>query len=228
LDAEHFKQKYQAAVTKLIDVGASEFLSLGDCLSSLTNGHTPLRHDLNSGEVSFLTAEHVNDFRIDFNSQKRILEMHHSGELSRTALKNGDVLMTIKGRVGNAALVEKLTFDANINQDVALLRFKKNAPSIWYLLAFINSKFGKLEVEKWSTGQINPFLGLGNLVKIRIPIFSSEIMSDIGEKARLSIQAAVAEKATAKKLLEAATCAVEIAIEQNEAAALRFLEEAGA
>jgi hypothetical protein len=48
-------------------------------------------------------AEHVSDFEVHYDSDKRIL-------------------LTIKGRVGNAALVEYLPGPANINQDVALLR----------------------------------------------------------------------------------------------------------
>lgn len=224
-DSEHFKGKFKEARDQLEKSGAMCFVQLGDLLDYLTNGHTPHRHDLSVGEVPFLTAEHIDDYTVDYQSGKRILTEHHLGELARTALMGGDVLMTIKGRVGNAALVDEEPPTANINQDVALLRFKNNAPPIWYLLSFINSRFGKLEVEKWSTGQINPFLGLYNLRKIEVPLFDKEFMTWVGDQTRVGIQASLTIKQEAQSLLDAAKRAVEIAIEDSEAAALRYLRE---
>ena len=136
LDPEHFKGQYAEAHNQLRMAGAVSFVALGDMLDFLTNGHTPLRHDLSVGEIPFLAAEHVHDFSIDYKSKKRILREHHTGELKRTSLQEGDVLMTIKGRVGNAAVVEVKDPVANINQDVALLRFTKSAPEVWFLLAY--------------------------------------------------------------------------------------------
>ncbi len=226
LDSEHFQGKYQAAIDQLSNAGALEFTPLTTFLSYLTNGHTPLRHNLRIGEIPFLAAEHVGDFTIDYKSEKRILKEHHNGELARTALKNGDMLMTIKGRIGNAALVDAKTPAANINQDVALLRFEEHAPPLWYLLSFLNSRFGKLEVDRWSTGQINPFLGLYNLRKINIPIFKLGFMREVGEETRKGVHSALVAKTKANDLLEAAKRAVEIAIEAGEDAAFAFLDQA--
>lgn len=225
LDAEHFQPKYAAARQALRDKGAKRFVPLDDLLSDLTNGHTPLRHDLTVGEVPFLAAEHVGDFRVDYNSSKRILAEHHRLELARTALQNGDVLMTIKGRVGNAALVENLPGPVNINQDVARLQINSTLP-LWFVLAFVNSPFGKFAVSEQATGQINPFLGLGNLRQISIPVFDEEFMQRIANGTRDKIAQAHRQQQAAKGLLEAARRAVEIAIEEDEAAALRCLEAA--
>lgn len=73
-DSEFYKMKYQRvlnAVLKTRKVKVEEFASVGRFISHLTNGHTPLHHDLTVGEVPFLTAEHVSDFRIDFSTDKR-------------------------------------------------------------------------------------------------------------------------------------------------------------
>jgi type I restriction enzyme M protein len=224
LDAEHFKPKYYAALKELEKKGASQFMLMDELLVSLTNGHTPLRHDLEIGDVTFLCAEHVKDFRISYDSDKRILQKHHDTELNRTQLKNGDVLMTIKGRVGNAAIVEKLLSSVNINQDVALLRLKSTLPH-WYLISFLNSPFGKLMVEQYSTGQINPFLGLGNLRKLPIPVFSNALMEKVAKETELSVKKALAAQNNAKNLLERAKRAVEIAIETDETTALDYLNQ---
>lgn len=225
MDAEHFKGKFQMAEDMLVDAGANGFVELGNLLDDLVNGHTPLKHDLSIGDIPFLTAEHICDFTIDYETGKRICRRHHAGELRRTALCTSDVLMTIKGRVGNTALVQHPDPVANINQDVALLRFKKDTPPLWYFLSYMNSAFGKLQVKKWSTGQINPFLGLYNLRKIRIPLFNDSFMEDIGQRTRQSVQTALRLRSQAKQILETAKRAVEIAIEDGEEPAMTLLDQ---
>lgn len=224
LDAEHFQEKYYAARQALQKAGALDFLPIGDLLLSITNGHTPLYHNLTMGEVPFLCAEHVSDFEINYESEKRILDIHHRTELARTSLQNQDVLLTIKGRVGNAAIAEDVPSAVNINQDVALLRFNKKLP-LWYIIAFLNCKFGKLQSEQMCTGAINPFLGLFSIRQFVIPTFGSNIMVEIAEQTRSKVLAARKSKRRAAELLNAAKRAVEIAIESGEAAALEFLNK---
>lgn len=161
------------AVLKAKKVRIERFVPVGWVISYLTNGHTPLRHDLTVGEVPFLTAEHVSDFRPDFGTDKRILRRHHETELARTSLREGDILVTIKGKVGNCAVVRDCPDAANINQDVALIRLA-NGVHPYFFAAWFNSLMGKQLVEQRSTGGINPFLGLGNLRGLPFPIFNSK------------------------------------------------------
>lgn len=224
MDAEHFKEKFYAAKHALLASGAKSFASLPTLLDSLTNGQTPLRHDLSVGDVPFLCAEHVADFTLHYGSEKRILLSHHNKELSRTKLRNGDVLLTIKGRVGNAAIVENIVRPVNINQDVALLRFNDKLP-LWYIVAYINCRFGKLQSEKMATGAINPFLGLFSIRQFEVPIFEQAVMDEIAIETRNHVTDARHSDERSTRLLEAAKRAVEIAIEDSEAAALAYLEK---
>jgi hypothetical protein len=224
IDAEHYREEFYAATRRLKEVGAIRFVPMDELLTSLTNGHTPLRHNLDEGEVPFLCAEHVANFQISFDSDKRILLQHHQLELSRTALRNGDVLLTIKGRVGNAALADRVAGPVNINQDVALLRLNNRLP-IWYVLSFINSPFGQLQVKQLSTGAINPFLGLANVRRLEIPEFAPDLMQRIANETKRLVESARETKTRAYDLLAQAKRAVEIAIEDSEAAALKYLKE---
>ena len=130
--------------------------------------------------MPFLTAEHITDFRVDFDSEKRIFLRHHKGELGRTALRDGDLLVTIKGKVGNCAVVRNCPELANINQDVGLFRLR-NGYHPYFVAAWFNSQIGKQLVEQRSTGGINPFLGLGNLRRMPFPVVSPEELKRIGE-----------------------------------------------
>jgi hypothetical protein len=208
LDAEYFQPKYYRTLEAIQALKPEKIVPLGNLLLGITNGQTPLRHDFSTGEVPFLTAEHVFDFRINFDSPKRILLKHHQTVLERTSLQEGDVLVTIKGRVGNAAVVEHLPGPTNINQDVALLRLKPNCHP-YYIAGFLNSKAGKAFIEQISTGQINPFLGLGSLKQIPIPIFEKSRMDELGELIKQRVNEAYLTQQQAKSMLERAKQSVE-------------------
>ena len=208
LEAEFFKPKYRRTTEALEKTKPIKIKTIGDSLEFLTNGHTPLRHDLSKGEVLFLTAEHVFDFRLNFETEKRILKEHHQGELKRTRLRIGDVLVTIKGKVGNAAVVAEVSSPSNINQDVALLRLKDHLPS-YYLVAYMNSIAGRMFTRQYATGQINPFLGLGNLRMLPLPIYDSKTMQRIAKKTLDTIQKAESFGQESRYLLDSAKRKVE-------------------
>jgi restriction endonuclease S subunit len=208
LDAEYFQPKYRRVLEALKALGPLEIVPLRTLLTTITNGHTPRHHDLSVGSVRFLTAEHVYDFRINFDTEKRILQKHHEGELNRTRLQSGDMLVTIKGRVGNTAIVDTVSEPTNINQDVALLRLKPDIPP-YYVAGFLNCLAGKLFVEQISTSQINPFLGLGNLGQIHIPIFEKHRMQAWGDQIQQTLRTAYETMLESTQLLEQAKQRVE-------------------
>jgi restriction endonuclease S subunit len=222
LDAEYYQQQFDYARLKLKELGPNEVRQLGQLVKVITNGHTPLRHDLSVGDVLFLTAEHVSDFRIDFDTDKRILTEHHTDELQRTSIESNDLLITIKGKIGNVAVVEGCEQPTNINQDVGLLRLIDGLHP-YYVAGFINSDLGKLFVSQLSTGQINPFLGLGNLKLLPIPFFEQAF--EIGESVRRKVMEAVAMEMESKRLLDIAKEAVELAVELGEAKGIEFTQE---
>ena len=224
LDAEYYQPKYDQVLQQINKLKPLKIIRLEEILTTITNGHTPLRHDLSIGEVKFLTAEHIRDFKINYATNKRILLHHHQTELMRTHLYSNDILITIKGRTGNAAVIENLDELVNINQDVALLRL---IPEIepYYVVGFLNSSLGKLLTEKSCSGQINPFLSLGSLRNLAIPIFQDEVMKNLANSIKSKINTAHRYEWQSKQLLEIAKTAVEKAIETDEATATDWINQ---
>jgi hypothetical protein len=171
-----------------------------------------------------MTAEHINDFKINYETNKRILRYHHEHELVRTQLSRGDILITIKGKIGNAAVIEDLPELVNINQDVALVRLN---PEInpYYIAGFLNSRIGKLLVQQSSTGQINPFLSLGSLRDLLIQIFDNKRMNELGFAIKTKLDEAYIAAYQSKNLLEIAKTGVEKAIEENEEVATNWINQ---
>lgn len=208
LDAQHFQPKYYRVFDALKAIKPLQILDLESLLEEITNGQTPLHHDLSTGDVRFLTAEHIYDFRINFDSDKRVETEHHEKQLKKTQVKENDVLITIKGRIGNVAVVEDVPFPTNINQDVGLLRLKESIHP-YYVAGFLNSHAGKALTDQVCTGQINPFLGLGNLRSVQIPILERERMNELGELIKAKVTEATETLGSAKQLLDDAKRRVE-------------------
>jgi restriction endonuclease S subunit len=182
LDSEFYHPTYLENKRRLTNLKIPLF-SLKQCSNYITNGHTPRYADLTTGEVYFLTAEDILDFIVNFETSKRITKEDSHKVLRRTILQENDLLLTIKGKIGNAAVIYKLKGETNINQDVARIILKKTIGerkiNPYFIAAFINSKFGRLQVEQLATSQINPFLGLYNLKQIVIPLLSEKFQNKI-------------------------------------------------
>ncbi|WP_158656911.1 restriction endonuclease subunit S [Helicobacter bizzozeronii] len=93
----------------------------------------------------------------------------HLNYLKRSILSNNDVILTIKGKIGNAVPIFNLKESLNINQDVAKISCQ-NTINIFYLSAFLNCQYGKKQMAYKATGQINPFLSLSSLRTLKIPL----------------------------------------------------------
>lgn len=211
MDPEYFNPKYLRVREALSRLPGAGVAPLEELVEEITNGHTPLDHDLSIGNVVFLTAEHISDFDIDFSSGKRILTEHHESILQRTRLRSGDLLVTIKGRVGNAAVADEIPWLSNINQDVAVMRLRNNVHP-YYVAGFLNSAAGRALVEQTSTGQINPFLGIGNLRQIPIPMLQEERMDELGDAIQSMVFDARRANALSIKLLEEAKTGVDLLV----------------
>lgn len=175
LDAEYYQEVFFQNRTALKQFRRK---TLAEIAKVITNGATPYHEDLTQGEIRFLTAEHVCDLYIDYSSSKFIRRVFHEGSLKRTALRENDLLITIKGKTGDPAVVFDLDMPSNINQDVARIVLNETA-NPFYVAAFMASRFGRLQSQQLATKQINPFLGLGNLRQIEIPEAPKELESEV-------------------------------------------------
>lgn len=175
IDSEYFKQEY---LENKKFICKNEYKTLEQLSTKITNGHTPYGENLSHNEIKFITAEFMEDFFIK-EVKKFISYESHTNYLKRSILKNGDIIFSIKGKIGNAVPIFNIKEPLNINQDIARISINRKEINIFYLSAFLNSKFGKKQTEQEATGQINPFIPLGTLKQIKIPIFPKEFQIEI-------------------------------------------------
>ena len=195
LDVAFHQPRYENLTARL-DSSPSEMCKLGDLLESMSSGATPSRNDpsLYTDEgVRFLRILNIDDGEIIERDLKYITDAVHNGELARSQLAVGDVLMTITGRVGSAAVVSQEHLPANINQHIVRLRLDRFRCLPEYLSEWLNSNVGLELSNRAVTGGTRAALDYDAIRNIPIPIPS------IGEQERLVTEIA-AKRDEARRL----------------------------
>lgn len=89
-----------------------------------------------------------------------------------------------------------------------------------YLTLTLNSKLVKMQAERDAGGSIILHWRVGEIENVIVPIVDMETQTKIAE----FVQQSFALKAESEKLLNLAKRAVEMAIEEDDAVAMRYLE----
>ena len=212
LDAEHFKPKYAGLETHIRATGS--FTKLEDLLAINERGTQP---DYDESGLAVVNSRHVANGEVRLNDDNRVA-VAGSNALK---IKHGDVLMngTGVGTIGRAAPFLHYA-EALPDNHVTVLRPKAGRIDPVYLSVYLNSLAGQYQVNKWlrgSSGQIE--LYPNDIAQFLVWIAPTEVQQSI----RKAIDDAFAAKRNATQLLDAARRAMEIAIEQSEAAALAWL-----
>jgi type I restriction enzyme, S subunit len=214
LDAQYFNPKYDEVHARLKSVGGD--LLLSDALAFNSRGRQPQYAD--SG-LQVVNSKHVRTNRVILDVENRFgIEAG-----SPVIIQQGDVLLNGTG-VGTIGRAAPYVYEAKALPDNHVTVLRPHTIDPIYLSVFLNSQLGQLQIERFisgSSGQIE--LYPSDIAKI--------IVWDAPKKVQMEVRGAILsafdQECSARELLDRAKRAVEIAIEENEAAALRYLEEAG-
>lgn len=203
-------------VAHLIDLCRLPKKPLGDICPEIAGGATPkvgdhgLYDETGTTGIKFLRILNIKPNEIDLNDVKYIEESVHTGELQRSQLQTDDVLMTITGRVGTAAVVTDDLLPANINQHIVRLRVFDDEVLPEYLAAFLNTSVGLALSNRGVTGGTRIALDYDTIRRLSIPVpdrvmqhvIATEVRHRKEEARRLRAEAE-SEWAAAKERFEA-------------------------
>lgn len=157
-------------------------VSLGE-IAFITDGQHGYHTIDENSDIKHLTAQSIQNGFVTFANTDRISEEMHLRN-QRSICEVGDVLLSTAGTIGNAGVITGDILPANIDQDVARIKIhdqKKVNP--WYLCAFLNSRYGKLQTTRESTGQVQQHLALEKVRRLRIPLISTQAkIAQIGKR----------------------------------------------
>ena len=214
LDAEYYQPKYEEVQEQIIQTGQCK--TIGSLTEFVQRGKQPIYTDNREGNVlPVVNSKHVRTGKVILDDNRFATKVEGAVTISKNdVLINGTGVGTI-GR--SAAYLHDA--DALPDNHVTVLRNSQVEPI--YLATFLNSPLGQLQVEqnyKGSSGQIE--------------LYPSDIESfyvwvapdDVQESIRKNVQASYELENESAHLLEVAKRAVEMAIEEDEAAAMRYIE----
>ena len=130
--------------------------------------------------VPFLTGGNLKDGQIDITDVNYITKKKHE-ELTSGHLIEDDIIIAVRGSLGALGYVNKKNIDWNINSQLAILRTNKTELIGKYLLQFLLSSRGQIELTKRQTGSALKQLPIKALKDINIPITSIREQQKIGQ-----------------------------------------------
>ena len=135
----------------------------------ITGGATPLGATYLEEGITFIRVQNVRRNKINLKKVKYIPELIHNNMLKRSQLKPDDVLLTITGMTyGLSAVVPPSLKEANMNQHSVRMRIKKDIILPSFLSFFLNSKFGRIQTDRYVTGSTRPALDYVSIRNISI------------------------------------------------------------
>lgn len=221
LDAEHYQPKYDQ-LHQTLSVYSGGFTTVDALAYQITNG-AEVREYQEHG-TPYLRIGDLKLLDIDAASVVYIDPVRAEKGLEKIELRAGDVLLSRSGSLAVSAVVEAAWENALISSHLIRLRISDVRIDPYFLALFFMTLPGKMQIQKWSNGGVQPEISQPAVKSLIVPILPLPVQHEI----RRLILEARQLRALSRKLLEAAKRAVEIAIEQDEAAGMAYLASEGA
>lgn len=220
LDAEYYQPKYDKLFDVLKNI-PTETLGGKNGIVTIKKSIEPGSNAYCENGIPFVRVSDVTKFGISDPSVR--LPSDIVPNISSLYPHKNTILFSKDGSVGIAYKVEE---DAEIITSGALLHLTvKNPQEVLpdYLTLILNSPIVQLQAERDSSGAIIQHWKPSEIEKVVIPMLDIEVQTSISEK----VQESFVLRHQSKKLFEYAKRAVEIAIEQDEETAMKWLKEKG-
>ena len=211
LDAEYYQPKYQSVLSILGRSGKR----VGDVAGLARERFNP------RGLIAFDYIEIGNLAENGLAEAERV-PIEETPSRAQWIVRPNDVITsTVRPIRRLSALIEQDQDGFVCSSGFAVLRPKRIDPEV--LLVFLRTPIISEILDLHTTASMYPAISTEDLLKIPIVLPSAKLCSEIVRRVRSSRN----ENRESKRLLQVAKHAVEIAIEQNEATALEFIEASG-
>jgi type I restriction enzyme, S subunit len=213
IDAEYYQPKYEEIVKTLKAYGC---VALERLIENYSTGY-PYSSDsyLDEG-LPLIRINNIKGGSLDISDCAYIPQQDIELSPKDLALEN-DILISMSGSIGNSCKIPN-GLRAVVNQRI--MRITPKNYDVDVLPIVINSIIGQSQLERIGTGGVQTNISASDIQQIFIPTLDQNTQAIIGELIRESFKL----KAESEKLLNTAKRAVEIAIEQDEAAGLAYIK----
>ena len=150
----------------------------------------PLTRKIDVGYVGAMTAEYtadntepkllqtrnIDEFIPNDNDLIHINRSFHD-ELKKSRIHTNDILIARSGSFGNAAIwLDKETVNSS---DIIIIEADAEQIEPCYLVAFLNSKYGRFQLERYASGAVQEHVNLTILENLKIALLSDGVQNRI-------------------------------------------------
>ena len=125
-----------------------------------------------------ITSKHIKDKRIDFESAYKISEDDYNKIITRSKVDQWDIIISMIGAYCGFCCIESSKQTDYAIKNVGLLKVGNELKCKW-LYYYLTSPHGKQQLSKLRSGSSQPYISLGALRNLDIPVPNENTMSDI-------------------------------------------------
>jgi len=148
-----------------------------DYCYNVTDGTHDSPKQKESGKY-LITSRHIKNNRIDFESAYKISEDDYNKIISRSKVNQWDIIISMIGAYCGYCCIESSKQTDYAIKNVGLLKVGNELRCKW-LYYYLTSPYGKQQLSMLRSGSSQPYISLGALRNLEIPIPNREVMSSI-------------------------------------------------
>lgn len=181
IDTEYYKEEYLRLYEKLIETPIlNDLVNMSD-LS--TNGSfatvAEIIHDDNPKVIPFIRSGNAGDTFINQSELEFISKEAHE-KLPKSTTQLHDIMMARKGKIGGASIIMPEEVNFNCNENVIKLDIiDKEKINPFYFTTFFNCKYGLKQVERLATGNVQPWVSIFQIRKLKLFVPTSNFQKEI-------------------------------------------------
>lgn len=174
VDAEFFQKGYLSIAKAL---NRSETQPLSQLVKKIDVGYVgSIVSEYDDSGILLLQTRNINEFFVNTEECQRITIKFHQ-KLNKSQIKKNDVLIARSGSFGKASIY----LDSEIinSADIIIVESNKNKLNPFYLVGFLNSKFGTSQLFRFASGGVQGHVNLTILENLIIPNLKSNFQNFI-------------------------------------------------
>ncbi len=179
LDAEYYQPEYLEIERKLNSIHTKPLDEISESVISFGAYSLTNYIEWQESGVPYLNVENIRNGYIEFDGVKFISEKVDE-ILNKSRVKEGQVIITMAGTIGEVAVAHKIPKKVNSNQATAKITLKKDF-SPYYLAAFLNSYYGREQTDREIVSSVQPNIFLGQIKNFKVPLMSTQKQREIEE-----------------------------------------------
>lgn len=162
VDAEYYQQQYLELERTLLETKSYKLWRNfeGQFITGPFGSEFMVERYVESGPYRYVRGRDVKEFFL-LDDENTYIPEKDFVRLKKYQLQKGDILISVVGTLGNAAVMDEKTLPAIFSCKSTVFRSKLLDP--FYLIAYLNSKYGRSFLERKARGAVQTGLNINDL-----------------------------------------------------------------